>query len=177
MYSQHTEISTHACTSSIDAHQQIHSHYTEANTQACMPSIETHQIHTAASTKAQKHNLHTNTTQVSLTHMANFLQQLSHLIIAHQLDKTPRTPIRLHILQIELVIHPDWTFMHQLIHDMQYGCDNGYTGLLYSHYSNNLPSSFQHPSTLDDNITAECNAGCILGHLLPLHSLISDALD
>lgn len=71
--------------------------------------------------------------------------------------------MRLHTLQAELVIHPDRTFVHQLIHDLQYGCTIGYTWLQFSHYSNNLPSSFQHPSTLDDNITTECNAGHILG--------------
>ena len=130
-------------------------------------------MHTEASTKAQIHSLHTDTTQVSHTHMANFPQQLSHLIIAHQLDKKPHTPIRLHALQAELAIHPDWTFVHKLIHDLQYGCDIGYTGPQFSHYSNNLPSSFQHPSTLDDNITVECNAG----HLVPLHSLFSNVLD
>ena len=32
-----------------------------------------------------------------------------------------------------------------------------------SKQSNNLPSSFQHPSTLDDNIIAERNMGCIIG--------------
>ena len=87
MHSQHTKISTHACTSSTDAHQQIHSRYTEANAQACTPSIETHQMYTEASTKAQMHSLYTDTTQVSHAHMANFPQQLSHLIIADQLDK------------------------------------------------------------------------------------------
>ena len=53
--------------------------------------------------------------------------------------------------------------MHQLIHNLQYGYDNCYTGPQFSHYSNNLPSSFQHSSTLDDNDTAEYNAGHILG--------------
>lgn len=88
MHSQHTEISTHACMPNTDAHQQIHSHYTEANTQACLPSIETHhQTHTKASMKTQMHSIHSDTTQASHMHMANFLQQLSCLISAHQLDK------------------------------------------------------------------------------------------
>ena len=95
-------------------------------------------------------------------HMANFQQQLSHLIITHQLDKKCRTPIRLHALQAELTIHPDQTFVHQLIHNMQYGCDISYTGPQLSHYSINFPSSFQHPSPLDDNIITEYNAGRIL---------------
>ena len=33
----------------------------------------------------------------------------------------------------------------------------------FAHCDNNLPSSFQHPSTLDANIIAECDKGCILG--------------
>ena len=172
MHSQHTEISTHACTSSTDAHQQIHSHYTEANTQACTPSIETHQMHTEASTKIQMHSIHTDTTEVSHAHMANFTQQLSHLFIPHQLNKKPHTPIRLYTLQVEFTIHPDWTFVDQLIHDLQHGCDIGYIGPQFLHYSNNLPSSFQHPSTLDNNITTEYNTGRILGPFgtPPLHN-------
>ena len=71
--------------------------------------------------------------------------------------------MRLYALQAELAIHPDRTFVHQLIHNLQYGCDIGYTGLQFPYYSNNLPSSFQHPSTLDDNITTECNSRRILG--------------
>ena len=172
MHSQHTEISTHACTSSTDVHQQIHSHYNEANTQACTPSIETHQMHTEASTKTQMHSIHTDTTEVSHAHMANFTQQLSHLFIPYQLDKQPHTLIRLYTLQVEFTIHPDRTFVDQLIHDLQYGCDIGYTGPLFLHYSNDLTSSFQHPSTLDNNITTEYNAGRILGPFgtSPLHN-------
>ena len=77
-----------------------------------MPSIATHQMHTEASTKTQMHSIHSDTTQVSHTHMVNFPQQLSHLIIAHQLDNKPRTPIRLNALQAELTIHPDQTFVY-----------------------------------------------------------------
>ena len=136
MHSQHTEISTHTCMPSTDTHQQIHSHYTKANTQACMLSIETHhQTHTEASMKTQMHSIHSDTTQASHMHMANFPQQLSYLIIAHQLGKKPCIPMRLHALQAELAIHPDWTFVHQLIHDLQYGCDIGYTRLQFSHCS------------------------------------------
>ena len=100
MHSQHTEISTHTCMPSTDAHQQIHSLYTEANTQASMPSIETHhQTHTEASMKSQMHSIHSDTTQAhTCTCMANFPQQLSCLIIAHQLDKKPCIPMRLHAL-------------------------------------------------------------------------------
>ena len=53
--------------------------------------------------------------------------------------------------------------MSQLIHNLQYGCNIGYTGPQFAHCGNNLPSSFQHPSTLDANIIAECDKGCILG--------------
>ena len=97
MHSQHTKISTHACTHSTDAHQQIHSHYTEANihtctpsteachqihsqyteinTQACTPSTEIHhQTHIEDNTKTQIHSLHTDTTQLPHTHMTNFPQ-------------------------------------------------------------------------------------------------------
>ena len=122
--------------------------------------------------KIQMHSIHTDTTEVSHAHMANFTQQLSYLFIPHQLNKKPHTPIRLYTLQVEFTIHPDWTFVDQLIHDLQHGCDIGYIGPQFLHYSNNLPSSFQHPSTLDNNITTEYNTGRILGPFgtPPLHN-------
>ena len=97
------------------------------------------------------------------TNITHFSQQLQNLIVAHQLDSKPRTPIKLHTLRTELALHPDWTFVSQLIHNLQYGCNIGYTGPQFAHCSNNLPSSFQHPSTLDANIIAECDKGHILG--------------
>ena len=109
------------------------------------------------------HNLYSDTTQVPNRQIAHFSQQLKTLIGAYQLDTKPRTPIRWHILQAELALYPDQMFVHELIHNLQYGCNIGYTVPQFSHCNSNLPSSFQHPTTLDDNITAECNAGRILG--------------
>ena len=80
-----------------------------------MPSVETHQMHTEASTETQIHSIHTDTTQVSHTHMANFPQQLSHLINAHQLDKN-------------LAPQSDFNI--------------GYTGPQFLQYSNNLHLPF-----------------------------------
>ena len=111
----------------------------------------------------QTHSIHAEVTQVPHMHIEHFPQQFQNLIAIHQLDTKPCTPMRSHTLLTELTSHPDRSFMHQLICNLQYGCDIGYTGSQFPHCSNNLPSSFQHPSTLDANITAECDTGRILG--------------
>ena len=98
---------------------------------------------------------------MNITHLS---QQLQNLIAVHQLDSKLRTPINFRTLQTELALHPDQVFVNQLIHNLQYGCNIGYTGPQFAHCgSSNLPSSFQHPSTLDANINAECDKGRILG--------------
>ena len=101
------------------------------------------------------HNSYSDTTQVPNRHIAHFSYQLKSLISAYKQDTKPRTPIRWHILQAELALYPDQMFVHELIHNLQYGCNISYTGPQFSHCKNNLPSSFQHPTTLDDSITAE----------------------
>ena len=87
-----------------------------------------------------------------------FSQQLQNLISPHQLDSKLRTPIKYYTLQTELALHPDQTFVNQPIHNLQYASNIGYTGPQFAHCGSNLPSSFQHPSTLNTNIK-----GCILG--------------
>ena len=97
---------------------------------------------------------------MNITHLS---QQLQNLIAVHQLDSKLRTPINFRTLQTKPALHPDQVFVNQLIHNLQYGCNIGYTGPQFAHCGSNLPSSFQHPSTLDANINVECDKGRILG--------------
>ena len=59
--------------------------------------------------------------------------------------------------------HPDQNFVHELIHNIQHGCNIGYNGPQFAHCSKNLPSAYQQPLILDNALSQECNAGHILG--------------
>ena len=115
-----------------------------------------------------KHHTHHLTYALTLQSCCTRMQSTCHgnlqyLISARHLNSKPRTPINLHVLQKELVLHPDQAFVHTLIRNLEHGCDIGYTGPQFTHSSSNLPSSFQNPSILDANITEECNMGRMLG--------------
>ena len=97
----------------------------------------------------------------------NFIYAFPHQLIIWSLHTSTRqkasdsyqiahSPSRTHF-------HPDQIFVDQLIPNHQYGCNTGYTRPRFSHYSSIFCSSFQHPSTLDNNIIDECDAGHILG--------------
>ena len=118
-----------------------------------------------SSTEALHPPLDTCTTVQKVLHLhsEHLSSQLQHLINVHNLNSKPRTPINLHALQNELLFHPDQAFVHSLIHNLQHGCNIGYTGPQFSHTSNNLPSSFQNPNILDTNIAEECRMGRMLG--------------
>ena len=105
-------------------------------------------------------NVCTNTPMWLHSHAKYLPWQLRHLIRAYHLNSKPRTPLNLHVLQKELMLHP---VLCTLIHNLEHGCDIGYTGSQFTHSSSNLPSSFQNRSILDANITEECNMGCMLG--------------
>ena len=99
---------------------------------SCTKELEHSYIHCTEHT-SKKHSIHIEDTQVSHKHIAHFSQQLQNLIVAHQLDSKSRTPIKLHTLRTELALHPDPTFVSQLIHNLQYGCNIGYTGPQFAH--------------------------------------------
>ena len=107
----------------------------------CSTTALEHSHTSIPDTKAltQMYSIHAEVTQVPHMHIEHFPQQLQNLITIHQLDTKPRTPIRLHTLLAELTSHPDRSFVHQLIHNLQYGCDIGYTRQ-FTHCSSNLPS-------------------------------------
>ena len=86
--------------------------------------------------------------------------QLQNLITIH---KVHRTPINIHYHLRKLLSHPNQTYVQTLIYNLQHGRDIGYTGPYFTHFSNNLASASQQPDILDANITAECQAGRILG--------------
>ena len=75
----------------------------------------------------------------------------------------PWTPIRSFLLERELSSYPDKVFVRQLIHDLQFGCNIGYTGPQFAHLTNNLPSAHQQPKAIDATLKKECEAGRILG--------------
>ena len=61
---------------------------------------------------------------------------------------TPWIPLRLFILACQLSDHPDQAFVKQLINDLYHGCFIGYKGLQFSYCTNNLVSTYQHPTKL-----------------------------
>ena len=73
------------------------------------------------------------------------------------------TPIRLFLLECELSSYSDKVFVRQLIHDLQFGCNIGYTGPQFAHLANNLPSAHQQPNAIDATLKKECEAGHFLG--------------
>ena len=66
-------------------------------------------------------------------------------------------------MQEELATYPDQTFVHNLIHNIQSGCNIGYAGPQFSHCNGNLPSAYQQPSILDSALAQDCKEGRILG--------------
>ena len=75
----------------------------------------------------------------------------------------PWTPIRLFLLEREQSSYPDKVFVRQLIHNLQLGCNIGYTGPQFAHLANNLPSAHQQPNAIDTTLKKDCKAGHILG--------------
>ena len=67
------------------------------------------------------------------------------------------------LLERELSSYPDKVFVRQLIHDLQFGCNVGYTGPQFAYLAKNLPSAHQKPNAIDATLKKECEAGCILG--------------
>ena len=48
--------------------------------------------------------------------------------------------------------YPDKVFVRQLIHDLQLGCNIGYTGPQFTHLAINLPSAHQQPMLLTQHL-------------------------
>ena len=117
LYTPSTQTLEHTACTTTSVHTHTRTPSTEAHGQILRPHVRT-----------------------SATHAHNTIsQQLQALIITHQLDRKAHTPIRFHALQTELTSHPNQTFIQQLIHNLQYGCNIGYTGPQFSHCS--LPPS------------------------------------
>ena len=100
-------------------------------------------------------------------HTASTIDQLpfnlQQFLLQQRMNFNSRTPLRAFALQEELAVHPDQNFVHELIHNIQCGCNIGYAGPQFSHCNRNLPSAYQQPSILDSALTEECKAGRILG--------------
>ena len=60
---------------------------------------------------------------MSHMHIAHFPQQLKNLITARQLDTKFHTSTRLRTLLAKLNFHPNQIFVHQLMQNLQYGCN------------------------------------------------------
>lgn len=74
-----------------------------------------------------------------------------------------QTPLNIPVLSLELLHHPDRSFVDVLIGNLTNGCDIGYTGPQFPHCSKNLHSAYQHPEILDSTIAKECKEGRVLG--------------
>ena len=74
-----------------------------------------------------------------------------------------QSPLNASTLKDELAAHPDQNFVHELIHNIQYGCSIVYNGPQFVHCSKNLPSAYQQPLIVDNALAQECDAGHILG--------------
>ena len=99
-------------------------------------------------------------TAATIDHLPIHLQQF---LIQQRINFNDRTPLRALALQEELATHPDQAFVHNLIHNIQSGCNIGYAGPQFSHCNGNLPSAYQQPSILDSALAQECKEGRILG--------------
>ena len=84
-----------------------------------------------------------------------------------------RTPLRLLIIERELVNHPDKIFVKQLISNLVHGCSIGYHGPHFSANAKHLSSALQLANIIDENLKKETEAGHILGpfHTPPLPNL------
>ena len=83
----------------------------------------------------------------------------------HQLDCNPTvsTPLNVDKLALELVNHPNSSFVSNLINALRYGTGIGYLGPHKSRVSRNLISASQHPDVISGNLHKEVQLGRIGG--------------
>ena len=82
-----------------------------------------------------------------------------------QLDCNPTvsTPLNVDKLALELVNHPNSSFVSNLISVLRYGTRIGYLGPHKTRVSGNLISASQHPDVVSGNLNKEVQLGRIAG--------------
>ena len=73
------------------------------------------------------------------------------------------TPLNVDNLVLELVNHPDSSFVHNLVNALRYGARIGYLGPQQTRVSRNLLSASQHPEVVSANLTKEMQLGRVAG--------------
>ena len=79
----------------------------------------------------------------------------------------PWTPIGSFLHKHELSSYSDKVFVRQLIHDLQLGCNIGYTGPQFTHLAINLPSAHQQPMLLTQHLRKRVKLDAFLDLLNP----------
>ena len=82
-----------------------------------------------------------------------------------QLDCNPTvsTPLNVDKLALELVNHPNSSFVNNLINALRHGTRIGYLGPHKPRVSHNLISASQHPDVVSGNLNKEVQLGRIAG--------------
>ena len=73
------------------------------------------------------------------------------------------TPLNVHNLVLELVNHPDRSFVHNLVNALRYGARIGYLGPQQTRLSRNLLSASQHPGVVSANLNKEMQLSSVAG--------------
>ena len=75
----------------------------------------------------------------------------------------PSTPVNLPSLSAELKHYPDQQFTASLLHDLQWGCNIGYTGPRSARITPNLKSAHLHPGAISAALAKEVSNGHTAG--------------
>ena len=76
---------------------------------------------------------------------------------------TVSTPLDVDKLALELVNHPNRSFVDNLVNALRYGTRIGYLGPQKFRVSNNLISASQHPEVISANLSKEMSLGRVAG--------------
>ena len=76
---------------------------------------------------------------------------------------TVSTPLDVDKLALELVNHPNRSFVDNLVNALRYGARIGYLGPQKFRVSNNLISASQHPEVISANLSKEMSLGRVVG--------------
>ena len=79
---------------------------------------------------------------------------------------TVSTPLDVDKLALELVNHPNRSFVDNLVNALRYGTRIGYLGPQKFRVSNNLISASQHPEVISANLSKEMSLGRVAGPFL-----------
>ena len=78
----------------------------------------------------------------------------------------PSTPVNITNLTAELKHHPDQQYAASLLHNLQWGCNIGYTGPRFARITPNLKSAHLHPEAISAALAKEVSNGHTAGPFL-----------